>query len=67
MAPGARLWAVKIFSDDGGGAALESEVTCGLGYVRGMAGTIEVINLSIGSNYGYDLVLLGNPLPSGLL
>ena len=31
VAPGARLWAVKIFSDDGGGAALESEVTCGLG------------------------------------
>ena len=55
VAPGARLWAVKIFSDDGGGAALESEVTCGLDYVRGMAGTIEVINLSIGSNYGYDL------------
>jgi subtilisin family serine protease len=55
VAPGARLWAVKIFSDDGGGAALESEVTCGLDYVRGMAGTIEVINLSIGANYGYDL------------
>jgi hypothetical protein len=55
VAPGARLWAVKIFSDDGGGAALESEVTCGLDYVRAMAGTIEVINLSIGANYGYDL------------
>jgi subtilisin family serine protease len=54
-APGARLWAVKIFSDDGGGAALESEVTCGLDYVRSMAGTIEVINLSIGADYGYDL------------
>ena len=55
VAPGARLWAVKIFSDDGRGAALESEVTCGLDYVRSMAGTIEVINLSIGSNYGYEL------------
>jgi subtilisin len=55
VAPGARLWAVKIFSDDGRGAALESEVTCGLDYVRAMAGTIEVINLSIGANYRYDL------------
>ena len=55
VAPGARLWAVKVFSDDGGGAALESEVTCGLDFVRSMASTIEVINLSIGANYGYDL------------
>jgi subtilisin family serine protease len=55
VAPGARLWAVKIFSDDQYGAAYESEVMCGLEFVRQNAATIEVINLSIGANYGYDL------------
>ncbi|MDQ2684091.1 MAG: S8 family serine peptidase [Chloroflexota bacterium] len=55
VAPGARLWAVKVFSDDQRGAAYESEVMCGLEFVRQNAGTIEVINLSLGSDYGYDL------------
>jgi len=55
VAPGARLWAIKIFSDDGGGAARESEVICALDYVRAHADVIDAVNLSIGADYGYDL------------
>ena len=55
VAPGARIWAVKIFSDNGGGYTYESEIICGLDYVRSKASTIEVANMSIGGNYGSNV------------
>jgi subtilisin len=46
MAPGARLWAVKVL--DAGGAGFTSEVICGIDWVTAQAGTIEVANMSLG-------------------
>jgi subtilisin len=54
VAPGARIWAVKVFSD-GTQVSYDSETICGLDYVRSMAGTIDVVNLSLGGYLGYDL------------
>ncbi|KAG2473831.1 MAG: putative Aqualysin 1 [Nitrosopumilales archaeon] len=46
VAPGARLWAVKVL-DSGGGGTL-SGVIKGIDYVTSHAGEIEVANLSLG-------------------
>jgi subtilisin len=54
VAPGARIWAVKVFSD-GSSITYDSEVICGLDYVRANASSIEVVNLSIGGYVGYDV------------
>lgn len=45
VAPGARLWAVKVLDKNGGGAF--SDVICGLDWVAGRANTIDVANLSL--------------------
>ena len=45
VAPGARLWAVKVLDSKGGGEF--SDVICGLDWVAGHAGTIDVANLSL--------------------
>jgi subtilisin len=45
VAPGARLWAVKVLDSKGGGAF--SDVICGLDWVAGNADTIDVANLSL--------------------
>lgn len=45
VAPGARLWAVKVLDKDGGGAF--SDVICGLDWVAGHADVIDVANLSL--------------------
>ena len=46
MAPGVRLWAVKVLDDEGRGT--ESGVTAGVDWVTGHAGEIEVANMSLG-------------------
>ena len=46
MAPGARLWAVKVLRDDGSG--FFSDVIEGIDYVTKNAGSIEVANMSLG-------------------
>jgi len=45
VAPGARLWAVKVLDDDGNGAG--SVVVAGVDYVVQHAGEIEVANMSL--------------------
>lgn len=45
VAPGVRLWAVKVLSSTGNG--LESELICGLNWVAQNAGTIDVGNMSL--------------------
>jgi len=45
VAPGARLWAVKVLNAKGEGAF--SDVVCGLDWVAANADTIDVINLSL--------------------
>ncbi|MFL6001549.1 MAG: S8 family serine peptidase [Nocardioides sp.] len=46
MAPGARIWPVKVLTDAGTG--LNSDVICGIDYVTAHASQIEVANMSLG-------------------
>ena len=46
VAPGARMWGVKVFADSG--PTLESQVTAGVDWVKAHASTIEVANMSLG-------------------
>ncbi|MFT4037733.1 MAG: S8 family serine peptidase [Thermomicrobiales bacterium] len=45
VAPGARLWAVKVLNSKGGGAF--SDVICGLDWVAGQSAVVDVANLSL--------------------
>lgn len=45
VAPGARLWAVKVLEDDGSGAG--SQIIAGVDYVAQHAADIEVANMSL--------------------
>jgi subtilisin family serine protease len=51
VAPGARVWAVKVLHFDNFGS--ESEIICGLDWVATNAATIEVANMSIQGFYGF--------------
>ena len=46
VAPGARLWAVRVLDNRGSGSW--SSVVCGVDWVTANAGTIEVANMSLG-------------------
>lgn len=46
VAPGARLWAVRVLNNAGSGTW--SSVICGIDWVTANAGTIEVANMSLG-------------------
>lgn len=46
VAPGARLYAVKVLDDEGSGS--ESSIICGLNWVVAHADTIDVVNMSLG-------------------
>jgi subtilisin len=46
VAPGARIWPVKVLTDAGSG--LNSDVICGIDYVTAHASQIEVANMSLG-------------------
>lgn len=51
IAPGARLWAVKVL--DSSGSGYESNVVAGIDWVAANAGAIEVANMSLGGS-GYS-------------
>jgi len=46
VAPGARLWAVRVLNSEGSGS--DHQVVCGLDWVAQHARTIDVANLSLG-------------------
>ncbi|MGH9012124.1 MAG: S8 family serine peptidase, partial [Acidimicrobiia bacterium] len=48
VAPGARLWAVRVLDNSGNGTW--SSVICGIDWVTGRASTIEVANMSLGGS-----------------
>lgn len=52
MAPGARIWPVKVLSAVGTG--LNSDVICGIDYVAAHADEIEVANMSLGGSGADD-------------
>lgn len=49
VAPGARLWAVKVLNSQGSGSA--SNVIAGIDYVAANASQIEVANMSLGGGF----------------
>ena len=57
VAPGARIWPVKVLTDAGSG--LNSDVICGIDYVTANASQIEVANMSL-SGAGTDDGNCGN-------
>src|SRR6185312_9310655 len=44
VAPGARIWAVKVFDSTGSGSV--SDIICGINWVVQHAGTIKAVNFS---------------------
>ena len=52
VAPGARVWPVKVLTDVGTG--LNSNVICGIDYVTSKASQIEVANMSLGGSGSDD-------------
>ncbi len=59
VAPGARIWAVKVLDENGSGSF--SDVICGLNWVARLSGRIDVVNLSL-SGAGSDGPCRSNPL-----
>jgi subtilisin family serine protease len=52
MAPGARIWPVKVLN--AGGVGFTSDIVCGIDYVTAHAAQIEVANMSLGGDGGDD-------------
>lgn len=50
VAPGARLWAVRVLDANGSGSW--SSIICGIDWVTARAATIEVANMSLGGSGG---------------
>jgi len=48
VAPGARLWAVRVLNNQGSGTT--STILCGINWVTANAGTIEIVNMSLGGS-----------------
>jgi subtilisin len=48
VAPGARLWAVRVLNNQGSGT--RSAIMCGVDWVTARASTIEVANMSLGGS-----------------
>jgi subtilisin family serine protease len=48
VAPGARLWAVRVLNNQGSGTT--STIICGINWVTQNASTIEVVNMSLGGS-----------------
>jgi subtilisin len=48
VAPGARLWAVRVLDNNGSGTS--ASVICGIDWVTANASTIEVANMSLGGS-----------------
>jgi subtilisin len=58
MAPGARIWPVRVFDNSGAGSL--AEVICGVDYVTRHAKQIDVANMSLSSIGGRDDGACGN-------
>ena len=52
IAPGARIWPVKVLNALGSG--MNSDVICGIDYVTSKASEIEVVNMSLGGSGSDD-------------
>jgi len=60
VAPGARLYAVKVLDDEGSGS--DASIICGLNWVVAHADTIDVVNMSLGGGpFGETSCVVGDP------
>ncbi|MGH2562741.1 MAG: S8 family serine peptidase, partial [Thermomicrobiales bacterium] len=50
VAPGARIWSVRVLDDDGKGNT--AEIICGLDWIVAHADTIDVVNMSLAAELG---------------
>ena len=66
VAPGARLWAVKVLGGDGGGTL--SGVAAGIDYVTKNADKIEVANMSLGGRFKSQVIddAISNSVDAGV-
>lgn len=58
VAPGARLWAVKVLNDNGVGS--DATIICGLNYVFQNRAKIDVVNMSLGG-FGMESTCADDP------
>ena len=67
VAPGARLWAVKVLGDNGQGST--SSIISGIDYVTQHADKIEVVNMSLGGEFSSDILdqAISNSVSSGVI
>src|SRR5439155_22905611 len=52
VAPGARIWGIKVLNDKGSGSA--SSIVCGIDWVTARAGLIDVANMSLNAPIADD-------------
>ncbi len=57
VAPGARIWSVKVLNSGGGGTF--AGIICGIDWVTARASTIEVANMSLGGSGANDTCAAG--------
>ncbi|MDH3658154.1 MAG: S8 family peptidase [Nitrosopumilus sp.] len=67
VAPGARLWAVKVLGDNGQGST--SSIISGIDYVTQHADEIEVVNMSLGGEFSSDILdqAISNSVLAGVI
>jgi subtilisin len=66
VAPGARLWGVKVLSDNGSG--YNTWIIAGIDWITARAGTIDVANMSLGGGDSKALCdAIGNSVASGIV
>ncbi|MDH3313272.1 MAG: S8 family peptidase [Nitrosopumilus sp.] len=67
IAPGARLWAVKVLGDNGQGST--SSIISGIDYVTQNADEIEVVNMSLGGEFSSEILdqAISNSVSAGII
>ncbi len=67
IAPGARLWAVKVLGDNGQGST--SSIISGIDYVTQHADEIDVVNMSLGGEFSSDILdqAISNSVAAGVI
>jgi len=67
IAPGAKLWAVKVLGDNGQGST--SSIIAGIDYVTQHADEIDVVNMSLGGEFSSDILdqAISNSVSAGVI
>jgi len=67
VAPGAKLWAVKVLGDNGQGST--SSIISGIDYITQHADEIEVVNMSLGGEFSSNILdqAISNSVSAGVI